>query len=187
MKKAMVIALALLAILIMGGCTRSELGNMGQTLDNWANPPESYVPQPVEIKEYTDAGFAEDLGIELSTLPDAATYRANKFFVLDDWYGQIEFTSASNLSLNVRLAQVGGKMLDTTYAESHIHDIETQEIDGLEVKTATAQEGCALVSWERDGILYVLHSNQMQGVPPQADIEAMVKGLNGTVVTPRFG
>lgn len=183
MEKVLALLLALAAVLAMAACKRSEVTQVGQTLDNWANPPKpTEQPEPIDIKQYQDANFSRDLGVEVVSLPDGAVYMPNKFFVLEDWYGQIEFTTTDNLSLNVRVAEAGGKRLTTTYAEAHIHDKETYDIDGIEVKIATAQKGCALVTWERGGVQYAVHSNRRQGVPPMRAIEDMVRGLDSVVV-----
>lgn len=184
MKRSLILVVALAAALVLGACKRSEVTNVGRTLDNWANPntAQSEAPTPVDVKEYHDANFSQDLGIEVVSLPDASTYTPNKFFVLDEWYGQIEFTTMDNLSLNVRLAKTGGRLLQGTYAESHIYNIENLEIDGIDVKIATSNESCALVSWERGDIQYVMHSNRKQGVPPRQAIEDMVNGLDSVVV-----
>ena len=183
MKKVLALFLALAALLAMTACKRSEVTQVGQTLDNWANPPKpTEQPEPIDIKQYQDANFAQDLGLDVVSLPNASVYIPNKFFVLEEWYGQIEFTTTDNLSLNVRVAEAGGKRLTTTYAESHIHNKETYEIDGIEVKVATAEEGCALVTWERGGVQYAVHSNRRQGVPPMQAIEDMVRGLDSVIV-----
>ena len=183
MKQAVGLLLAVALVLLLGACKRSEVTQMGTALDDWANPTQSKTPQKVDVAAYQDADFSDALGIEIVSLPPVSSMSANKFFVLDEWFGQVEFTTEANLSLNVRLAKADGKRLSGTYNESHIFEKETTTIDGLEVSIAKAKEGCALVSWVRGDVQYVLHSNKKQGVPPMEDIELMVTWLDSVLVS----
>ena len=185
MKRAIGLVLLVAVVFSLVACKRSEVQNVGVALDEWRTPPKSEpTPEPMDVEVYTDADFSKDLGIDVVSLPDAGQITPNKFFALDGWFGQIEFTTADNFSLNVRLARAEDERLSGTYAEGHVFGKETRTIDGLEVTVATATEGCALVTWVRGEVQYALHSNKKQGVPPAALIEAMVKGLDARVVGP---
>ncbi len=181
MKRVLALGMAMAALLLCA-CTHSGVNQMGQTLDNWAGGNQTeQAPEPIDVQVYKDADLSSALGIEVISLPDESEMTANKFFALDGWFAQIEFTTADDLSLNVRLAKADAKRLATTYSESHVLDKQTMEIDGLEVTVASSPEGCALASWRRGDIQYVMHSNTKQGVPPTGDIELMVMGLDSIV------
>ncbi len=128
-----VLALGILAVaLLFSACGRSNVYQMGQALDHWAGgAQDGKAPEPIDVQAYEDSDFSATLGIEVVALPDESTMTANNFFALDGWFGQIEFTTADDMSLNVRLAKADAKRLATTYSESHVLDKQTMANDGI--------------------------------------------------------
>lgn len=183
MKKFNKLALLLAALLFLAACKRSGVEHIGIALDEWRGPQHSTPPpKEVEVEVYTDADFSKDIGIDVTSLPNPEKITANKFFAIDEWYGQIEFTTSDNLSLNVRVASAEEKRLATTYSEPHVHSKVLYTIDGIEVSVALGPEGCALASWVRGTVQFSVHSNKKQGAPPMQHLEEMVKSLRAELL-----
>lgn len=173
------VALLLALLLLLGGCKRSEIsGNLGTVLDDWRTGPTPKAPDPIEIKPYTDASFGEDLGFEVVSLPPEDVMTAVKFFVIDGWYGQVEFEAADDTGYNVRMAKIGGAKLSTTFLETHALNPQTLDVGGIEAETRASLVGCTLTVWTRGDVQYAMHSNKVQGAPAEETIAAMVAGLD---------
>lgn len=175
MQKRFALALAAVLLLALAGCHRSEVVQVGDALDHWQQTPSVPSIAQVDIQTYDEPDFTDTLGFRAVLMPD--DYTAEKLFVLDGWYAQVEFRTADERPLTVRVAAEGHLPLTTTFAESHALEGEVFTFGGVEVSTHSATEGCFIATWKRDGFAYLLHSNRLHGVPPEADIAAIVEGF----------
>lgn len=183
MKRAgCVLLAALLCAGLLAGCGS---GGAGQGLTDFVSARDKELKKPTredvsanptEVETYTDGSFAGVLGFNVVRVASDANVSPTKYFTIDGWFGQIEFLSADGLVLVLRVAREDKKDLTTTYEEDHYATDETRTVDGIEVRTRTAQRGCCMVTWALDGYQFLVHSNAAQGRPPDADIDSVVAG-----------
>lgn len=178
MKKVQLFALALVLVLVFAGCKRSNLGSLGMKLDEWADPVDSVEARSIEIETFSSADFGDELGFDVDSMPSEDQMKSYKYFIIDGWYGQVEYTSYDKKIYVVRMAKANERPLKETYTEIHALDEKTLEINGVEVTAKRSMEKCALVTWTKGDIQYTMHSNKAQGMPSDEDIRIMVQGLD---------
>lgn len=186
LKKAAALLLALALVAGAAGCKRSNIiGNVDIVIADWRPDQKTGAngkAEPSDINQLDSPAFGPFNGFYVLAWPDDDELTADKFFAVDGWFGQIEYRMADDRLLVVRVARAGGKRIDSTYSESHREDVETFEVDGIEVTEAHGEYGCMLVTWKRGEFQYLLHSGQQQEAPPRALVEKMVSGLDAVDV-----
>lgn len=164
-------------LLLAAGCGRSNVAtNFGTAVVEWKENGGAK-ESDTTIDTYTDGDMAESLGFDVVAYPDTEALTADKFFAIDDWFAQIQYVTPDERSLIVRTSPVGIRQLVHSYTEAHDLDVRVATIDGVEVNTGLAEKGCTLVSWERDGFQFLLHSNHKQDPPSDSEVKAFVTGL----------
>lgn len=180
MRMARLMAVLLVAAVFLGGlagCKRSEVAAIGANLADWRQTEEMPGVAPVEFTPAESSDFSQALGFSITSLPDAGRYTAGKYFVIDDWFGQMEFETADGRTLVLRVTQES-KLLSGTYPEAHNVDEHTYEIDGIDVRVRTGEGGCGMASWKKGEFQYLLHANKKYGIPTEQEITDMVRGLD---------
>lgn len=174
------LGLVLLGLALLGtGCRQTPMAqNLNTALGGWGEKDaDSTLPEPIDIVPYVNADFAPALGFDVVDYPDNASLWPEKYFVLEGWYAQMEYTTEDGRSLVVRVAKADEKELYTTYVEHHYASYEEREIDGVEVKIRTSAAGSSMITWRSGDFQYLLHASKLYGMPPDEEIETMVTGL----------
>ncbi len=139
-----------------------------------AAPPELDDAEPIKIETYEDANFAKSLGFDITAYPNNSTLFPQRYYVLDDWFAQIEFATNDGKGYVLRAAFTDKGFLTTTYTEAHTAFDELREIGGKQVHIRNSKKGCSMITWAQGDFQLLLHSNSLQGQPPDAIIEAFV-------------
>ena len=136
---------------------------------------EPVEPYPVKVTTYSDGHFSPELGFDVTSYPNNSQISAEKFFAIDDWYGQIEFATDGGLGLVLRSAFKDAGYLTTTYTELHDASDTVRTVDGIEVRTRNSSQGCSMITWNRGDFQFLLHSNKSQGEPPKEIVDILVQ------------
>lgn len=180
MKRLIALALALVMVFgltLLAGCKGSDVAtNFGKAVAEWKESGGKKESDTI-IDTYTDGDMAESLGFNVVSYPSGSALFPDKFFAIDEWFAQLQYVTPDERSLIVRTAPTGIRELKYSYTEAHDQDVRVTTIDGIEVTTGVAEKGCTLISWERDGFQFLLHSNHQQNPPPDAEVKALVTGL----------
>ncbi len=180
MKKWRMLVIAALAVVLLVACGQSGAGqNFGEVVGEWR--PQNDAARsvaPAEIGTYDSPDFGDVLGFDVTEYPDTAALSPQKFFTIDDWFGQIEYVTEDERTLVVRVAKKEGKSLAATYTGSYAAGDELRQVDGMEVRVGTAADGAVMVSWTRGEYQYVLHSAGGQDAPSEEEIEMFVKEMD---------
>lgn len=176
MKRIGLSLLLLLLVVALAGC-RSNVTNVGGAIDDWRNQNNSEARES-DIVEYDNGDFGDTLGFNV-TYPSTASLVPNKFYTIDQWFGQIQYNAPDAKSYVLRVARSESTDLTTAYFEKH-PTASTQTIDGIEVSTGKAEKGCTMSWWTRGDFQYTLHSNDIQEPPTEDELETFVAGLDCT-------
>ena len=162
-----------LAGCLLAGCTSSAGQNFGDALQDW--DPKLSPPSDANPVSYENGQFGDRLGFNVVSYPKGSSLYAHKFFVINEAYAQIEFADSEGRALVLRVAPADAGTLTTTYGETHTTSDSTRTAEGIEVRTRGSSEGCSMVTWERDGYQFLLHSNKAQGALPEAEVDEVVR------------
>lgn len=181
MKRVILMMAAVFSVFILlAGCS-SDLGTtVNQKIEDWR--PDEKGNGKASIEVYDEPAFSKSLGFDVVTYPNSRELNPYKFFVIDLWFGQIQYKTADGRVLVVRIAKEDSSSLSETYAEIHNQKKEMRTIDGVEATTGWSSDGCVLTSWKRNGFQYTVHSNENQDPPTTAEIDELVKVLDCAVV-----
>lgn len=185
-KKGSALLLALLlAVACATGCKRSNVTeNVNYVIADW-RPDQKHSggkAEPSDINQLDSPAFGPFNGFYVLAWPDDEDLTAEKFFAVDGWFGQIEYRTADDRLLVLRVARAGGKRVGSTYDESHNEDVETFEVEDIEVREGHGEYGCVMFNWERGEFQYLLHSSRSQDPPARELVEKMVAGLDAVDV-----
>ncbi|MGD9559158.1 MAG: hypothetical protein AB7V55_00945 [Oscillospiraceae bacterium] len=186
MGKRVLAWVAAAACLLLVGCANPAGDNFANQVTDWR--PESRrdaYGEPSDIVPYDAPGFEAELGFIVTDYPDDDALTPIKNFAIDSWFAQIEYETADERVLVVRIARedAGGKRLVDTYHEGHYSNPQELDVDGVEVRVRMAERGCTLVSWVKGGFQYLMHSNNLQSPPTTEEITALVAGLSTVEAT----
>lgn len=174
MKRIGFSVILLLLVVLLAGC-RSNVTNVGGVIDEWRNKNDGEARQS-DIEEYDNGDFADMLGFNVNC-PTTGSLVPNRFYVIDQWFGQIQYNAGEDKSYVLRVARTDSTDLTTAYNEEHPSD-NTQTIDGVTVTTGKAGKGCTMSWWTKGDFQYTLHSNNIQDPPIQDELETIVTGTD---------
>lgn len=182
--KQIVAGVSGLLLLTLAGCNANPAGdNFGHAVETWRTQVESQSYVHTNVEEYTKPHFADSLGFAVVSYPDTKDLKPTQFFVIDKWFGQIEYTTADNRTLVVRVAYKDDKSLEYSYQEYHGLDKKVRQVDGIDVTSKGAIEDCYMTLWVRGDFQYLVHSNKDQPKPSDEEIDELVKGLDSQAET----
>lgn len=177
MRKWTMLLAALLAVLMLAGCKRSDVAqNFGQGLEIWRpdKQRDDSLHGASDIVEYDTPEFGDTLGFGMTAWPDDDALSIRACYAIDE-FGQVEYVTADDWILVLRVAPVP-TALAALYNEAHGHERQQHEVDGVDVaQSLSAEEGCALASWKKDDFTYTLHSNKKQGRVPDEIVDRLVQ------------
>lgn len=183
----LVLAALLLFSLGLTACKRSNVStNFGEAVLDWkagGTSGASHV-QETQLDTYTNGDFGDSLGFDVTAYPDSAALSPQKFYAIEQWFGQIEYFTADDRVLVLRIARDNSKDVRTTYTENHNTQEESRTVDGIEVSLARSGNGCTMVFWEKEGFQYLIHSNFQQDPPSDDEVNQLVRGLQSEDTTP---
>ena len=177
MKQYKAVVFVLAASMLLAGCKKSSAGNdFGRVVEDWRNGINSESTE-TSIVKYDVPEFGDTLGFDVVAYPDHRGLIPDKYFAIDNWFGQLEFLTVDDRTLVVRVADAENKSLELSYEEYHGLDKETRKVGEIEIKMQRSMDNCYLVSWEKDDFQYVIHSNKFQVKPAESEIDELVSTL----------
>lgn len=174
-------AVVLAALLLLSGCKQSGLEtNIGQAFANIS--PEDEQVRHDDIVQYDSPDFEEKVGIRVVSYLETADIYADRFYSIDDWFGQIEYRTSDERLMVLRIARDTSRDLKKGYSEKHVLEMETRTAAGLEITTAASVDGCHLSSWTQDGIQYTLHTSHLYKPPTKEEVDLIAFETVGEII-----
>lgn len=178
-KKTTLALLACLALcVILAGCRRSTVAQLGDALDNWqvgANETAIeaedivYHDSPADVSDavaFTITAWPDNSALELDTVCTASSF------------AQLDYFAGDERRVALRVAPQDAKGLLASYREGH-HAAQpaTITVDGTEVALKAGDTGCALAYWTKDGFQYALHANRLNAPLTEEEIAQFVRTM----------
>lgn len=176
-RKLAALLLAVLLCLALAACKRSDVATGFGKVADWGPAQTPKEAETSDITTLDSPAFGPYTGFDLTAWPSDDDLQPRQFFAIDGWLAQMEYHTADDRLLVVRIAAAGGKTLTSTYTEGHHVDRQTLAVDEIEVALAAGAKGCHIATWARGDFQYLVHSNSLQDAPPAGEIEALVRGL----------
>lgn len=187
MKKWLLAALCLALLAGLPGCGSRRAGdNFSDFYEEYKeNLPVSVSPPalPSEITPAKDGNTGAAIGFDLVQYPNTAALPLSKIYTVDGWFAQLEYPTGGTAEndekrlLVLRVAKAESKRLATTYASAHHSSPEDFTAAGVEVHRAQSEKGDTMLTWEKDGFQYLLHSYFTYTPPTDAELEAFITGM----------
>ncbi len=156
MRRKSFYVIMLCVLVLFSACRRSSVvQNIGPVLDNYRYEEPKEIHE-IEFSSTSTADFSESLGFVMTGMPDGLIPAA--YFVIDDWYAQIQFGTDSTNARVMRVAHAKNFGLRNTFDSSHSLEARELTIDNIAVTVGENSDGHTLVIWERGEYQYALQS-----------------------------
>ncbi len=156
MKKRSLYVIILCVLVLFSACRRSSVvQNIGPVLDNYRYEEPKEIHE-IEFSSASTADFKDSLGFTMTGMPENLIPAA--YFVIDDWYAQIQFGTDSTNARLMRVANIDNFGLRNTFDSSHSLESRELTIDNITAFVGENSDGHTLVIWERGEYQYALQS-----------------------------
>lgn len=182
MKKTFLIIISMVIVLGFAGCS-SAGQNLGRFVEEVQDTREQSDPEAhkVDIVTCQNPSFGSWLGFDVTSYPNDTALYPHKYFVMDNWYGQVEFKDAEDHSFVLRVAYKSEEFLSSTYLGSYKKSDNKLDIDGTMVRIRTNENKETMYTWQNGNFQFLLHANHTQ--PTEEQLTRFVKGLSCTATS----
>ncbi len=176
MRRWVALLLVLLTAITFAGCKQSRLDkNIGEAFSGLEKHQPAH--SAADIDTFTEPDFSDTLHFNVTHYPDSDAYALLNIYVINVWFGQLEYHTNDGRMLVLRVAKSDSKPLRQSYNEGHFLEEKELAVGDVTLTSGAAEKGCTLSVWEKDGFQYSLHTNARYTRPSEKELRYFVETL----------